>query len=651
MKPGAVFSVLLFSLISTLGQGTVVFNNFSPNTNYRITTNSASGTCCNLMLNTGDRYRIGLYVRPHTLANFELVAVTSNTGLSPGYFTGISELALPGFAPGQKIHFQIRAWSTHGGSSWESALAASASDFTIQLGASAYGVTSLGGNGAAPGRLFGTNVGQLSQGFVIGICCFANPPVTPHAHHVPMGLSTFAVPYPYINNTVSDLLPVMPEGTQLYKLARTPDTARWTINQYQSGAWTNPDEKLLPEEGAFIRNPTNAFTIQFEGWPTALFSRAAPVYPGANLLWFQEVHYDVIPNEFDSAYVWNGTAYNPQYLYFGGTWYDSSSNPTTLPTNRTEAFLYVRQGSPAPNPAPAVFFHNRVPAASLDKPIKINRLGCTGTNLVALLQISYNGGAFQDVGPAVPVLPDGYLDTRTNLLRELQPGGLPSQVRVRVWDGRFPTYAAAQSAFALIGESFPFNLGPLPAGPPVNMPDFIDTVGPTSPFYEDPFPHQITALAGDSAHFTFSSVLGTQFGYTFQWQRTAPFDPTNPPNPLVWTDIPGANSSSYHISRVKVNDAAYYRVFMTYYCTNRASRSVYLNVIPFNFSQSAVRGPGNLLTFDIQSQAGLNYRLFSSVDLETWTPGPIYSNRPTHWSLSLTNGAGAREFFRLGVVP
>jgi hypothetical protein len=162
-------AVLLGTATVGWSQGNVVFNNFSPNTNYRIWTNNASGTSSNLMANTGTHYTIGLFVGPTNANWFELVGTVGNIGLSPGYFSGMNPFTLPApYAAGTPINFQIRAWSATGGTSWEAALVASAANpINIALGTSAIGtVTPAGVGPAAP--LFGTTPGLLTRGFEIG---------------------------------------------------------------------------------------------------------------------------------------------------------------------------------------------------------------------------------------------------------------------------------------------------------------------------------------------------------------------------------------------------------------------------------------------------------------------------------------------------
>src|SRR5687767_3777550 len=122
MKLGAFLSVLFFSIISTLGQGTVVFNNVASST-FNIYTNNASFTP-GIMSGAG-RYRIGLYATTNLSdpSGMQLVGLATNLALS-GKFNGGSAFALPsGFPSGQPILFQLRAWSFHGGLSYQEAFA------------------------------------------------------------------------------------------------------------------------------------------------------------------------------------------------------------------------------------------------------------------------------------------------------------------------------------------------------------------------------------------------------------------------------------------------------------------------------------------------------------------------------------------------
>lgn len=66
---------------------------------------------------------------------------------------------------------------------------------------------------------------------------------------------------------------------------------------------------------------------------------------------------------------------------------------------------------------------------------------------------------------------------------------------------------------------------------------------------------------------------------------------------------------------------------------------------PFSFSRSNVRGPGNSLTFNIQSQSGVSYQLYSSVDLATWTPAPFIPTGPLNGRSPLPTGRTAGSSF------
>lgn len=647
MKFAAVLLCLLLIPGFTFGQGRVLF----ANTSTTLITTSRWATGTTYPMSGQNAFRIGLYGSTSSVTPYQLIAVATNHPFGGGIFIYPNpQLVLPaGFPPGQTLYFQVRGWNLGAGTTYEEAAATyEANPFSVYLGSSQNGAVTIGDSNSVPG-LFGTNVGQV-RGFTLR----DYPVGFSRVHWVPHGLSTIAQPYETVSGVeIYRLMSNAPNGTQIYRTGGTSiyqptNAVRWEVNQLQNGAWFNPGDKIYTQDGAFIRNPGAPFAITFEGW----ISPAYFLHAGANLIGFQRNESSFTPNPGDFLMRWNGSSYGPVHTYVSGAGWNPYLYLPDIPT--TEGVLYSRkiEDKPVPALAPAVLFHNYIPAVQLDQPITTT-FGCVGTNLVAQLRASFDSQPFHDLGPSVPILANGYLSPSTGLLRELNTGAV-TQVRVRVWDKRFATYDAALAASAVTGESSTFNVTtPPPFHPPSNLTNFISLVGPSMPFYEGPQPYvtNITALAGDPASFTFASSLGSQFGYTFQWQRTVPFNPSNPPPTFTWSNIPGATSAVFHIPQVELADAGYYRVFMTYHCTNRTSHEVYLHTIPYRFSQSAVRGPGNLLTFDIQSQAGLNFQLYSSVDLETWVPGSIYSNRPAYWSLSITNGAGAREFFRLGVVP
>jgi len=79
---------------------------------------------------------------------------------------------------------------------------------------------------------------------------------------VPPGFSMIANPLLAQDNTVKTLLASVPDGTQLFKF----NNGKYDINSFDFGTWQNPDDTLMPGEGAFISNPeTAAFTVTFVG--------------------------------------------------------------------------------------------------------------------------------------------------------------------------------------------------------------------------------------------------------------------------------------------------------------------------------------------------------------------------------------------------
>ncbi len=81
---------------------------------------------------------------------------------------------------------------------------------------------------------------------------------------VPPGFSMVANQLMAPDNSVGALLPGVPEGTTIYKF--DPVSQSFSANEFAAGAWTNPNESLLPGEGAFIKNPTtNSLKLTFVG--------------------------------------------------------------------------------------------------------------------------------------------------------------------------------------------------------------------------------------------------------------------------------------------------------------------------------------------------------------------------------------------------
>ena len=172
MKATLVFFLGVVLTVSALAQGTVQFNNTATT---QLTTNSFAppppGQLPNQTgLTTGaGQYTIGLYIAPQGTTDpnaFTLMGPTTlnQSGLGNGRFNGnpLPNNFVISNNTGQTIAFQVRAWSTFAGATFEQA----------SLNPIAYrGVSTLGEVTPATGltptpALFGTGPGQVG-GFVL----------------------------------------------------------------------------------------------------------------------------------------------------------------------------------------------------------------------------------------------------------------------------------------------------------------------------------------------------------------------------------------------------------------------------------------------------------------------------------------------------
>ncbi len=82
--------------------------------------------------------------------------------------------------------------------------------------------------------------------------------------NAPPGYSMIANPLQATPNTLSAILPNMPDGTALNKFDNS--LFKLSENSASSGRWSNPNETLSPGEGAIFFNPTSDFrNINFAG--------------------------------------------------------------------------------------------------------------------------------------------------------------------------------------------------------------------------------------------------------------------------------------------------------------------------------------------------------------------------------------------------
>ena len=80
---------------------------------------------------------------------------------------------------------------------------------------------------------------------------------------VPTGLSMIANQLDGLDNTVAELFPAAPDGTQIYWWIE--GLQKWECVAFNLGEWDNPALTLHPGEGALIRNPGEPFDVFFVG--------------------------------------------------------------------------------------------------------------------------------------------------------------------------------------------------------------------------------------------------------------------------------------------------------------------------------------------------------------------------------------------------
>ena len=176
MKKLLLLATLLGTAASAFAQGNVSFRN-NASTSFYIYTNDAARSLggvaiTNRLMSGTSGYRIGLYAAPgtgNTTNSLALVGLATNNAALPGRFLGPSPYVLTGYAPGNPITFQIRAWSFAGGMSYEEALlnliSGSVNPAEIALGASELGTVTPSDAASPVALLFGA--APLVQGFEI----------------------------------------------------------------------------------------------------------------------------------------------------------------------------------------------------------------------------------------------------------------------------------------------------------------------------------------------------------------------------------------------------------------------------------------------------------------------------------------------------
>ncbi len=428
------------------------------------------------------------------------------------------------------------------------------------------------------------------------------------------GLTLISNPFDHGSNTVAELFTNVPEGTMLYTF--DAPNQRWYVNQFEFGAWVQPTQVLPAGDGAFVRNPTNTFSITFTGTPPA--SVSPTIYPGYNV-----VSALPTPEFFDEVYVWDSSSqqYQQPTGWFG-VW--SPATPVLL---LGSAVIYQRGESSATNGT--VYFNNYVPASGINAYIW-STLGCLGTNLVAQLfygPLGTSSRYYLPVGEPVRVLPSeagvGYIVPTGDLVRMLPSSG-SWDFQVRFWDQRYGYFNGANASrsgvFWAYASDFP---GALRGWGP-------SLIGPIAVFWVDKDDwSRKYVFVGTDADFHLTS--GYEFGFTFQWQRK------NESN--VWVDIVGATSNRLEFHPAKLSDTGVYRLTANLdscVCTN-PSLPVTLNVLPLPIIESAAMVSNNQLLVTGSATTNLSYEIDYSSNLLQWAHLTTLTNAPLLWSFTDTN--------------
>jgi hypothetical protein len=162
-----ILAALFIALSVPAQPATLSFHNSA---NFPLWTNNASGSGSNLM-SGANAFRIGLYLargmnQPESALG--LFRMTTNIEAMPGLFHGGYPQFSADYAHGDYVTFQIRAWSLSGGSSYEEAALAAASNPDVLLGRSGLGFTFLVQDQVPRPLFHPTMPGLLRSGFEIG---------------------------------------------------------------------------------------------------------------------------------------------------------------------------------------------------------------------------------------------------------------------------------------------------------------------------------------------------------------------------------------------------------------------------------------------------------------------------------------------------
>ena len=162
------------------------------------------------------------------------------------------------------------------------------------------------------------------------------------------------------SNTLNEIMPMVPDGSSIYKYNNSNNT--WIASGYSAalGAWTPTNFTLNPGEAAFFESPTN-FTLTFTGTPNASVLPVNIPNGACYLLSRQTNDVGNAENilgaplqDFTYVFQWNGSNYviSIYDTSQGGTnnWYGpDDSTPVPEPTAAVGQAMWISPSGPGPS--------------------------------------------------------------------------------------------------------------------------------------------------------------------------------------------------------------------------------------------------------------------------------------------------------------
>lgn len=295
---------------------------------------------------------------------------------------------------------------------------------------------------------------------------------------VPPGISPIANHLDRGANTVGDVLPNVPEGTLLYKFDVVQ--IKYSVNQFQSGAWLRPGETLAPGEGALLRNSGAEFSLVFSG--TKPGSTAFPkLNGGLNLVSLPVPGETAFPVPNDGDKIWRFDFPAQRFLpstYDGvdKAWLAQRLDLSTLARHGV-SFFYRDHGIPSNPPDPADIWGPQIYLSTLISGVVDARVvsqdgSVVGPGLKAQLYAGPAGTATElltPLSPSTTVETAGALEGHVNPVvvtvpQTLVSWGASATLVLRVFDGE------SYDSSTVRGQSAPITI---PLGialnPPINL--------------------------------------------------------------------------------------------------------------------------------------------------------------------------------------